>query len=97
MSRPVEWLGGAESELQAAFAKFEDQREGAGTGFFLMVEAYLGRISHFPEVAPIYLQRICRQVMKQSVYGIFTSWNLHVSSSLLCWTYGRTCDKFAVG
>ena len=71
MSRPVEWLSGADADLQTAFAKFEDQREGAGAEFFLMIDDYLDRINRFPEIAPVYVQRVRRQVMKQSVYGIF--------------------------
>ena len=71
MSLSIEWLAGATADLQTAFNKFEDQREESGTKFLVLIEQYLGRISQFPEIAPVYLQRIRRQVMKQSVYGIF--------------------------
>ena len=71
MSLPIEWLAGADADLQAAFDRFEDQREESGTKFLALIERYLERIGHLPEIAPSYLQRIRRQVMKQSVYGIF--------------------------
>ncbi len=71
MSLTIEWLSGAAADLQVAFGRFEDQREESGTRFLALIEPYLARTGSFPEIAPIYLQRIRRQVMKQSVYGIF--------------------------
>jgi plasmid stabilization system protein ParE len=71
MSLPVEFLSGADSDLQDVFNQFEEYREGYGVEFMAAVEAYLARISAFPEVAPIYFEKIRRQVIRRSPYGIF--------------------------
>jgi plasmid stabilization system protein ParE len=71
MSRPVELLRGADADLQEIFNLFEDYREGFGVEFMTAVDAYLARLSVFPESAPIYMDRIRRQVMQRFPYGIF--------------------------
>lgn len=57
MSLPIEFLSGADAELQGAFNQFEDYREGFGVEFLTAVEAYLSRIALFPEIAPFYFQK----------------------------------------
>ena len=71
MSLPVEFLSGADSELQQVFNRFEDYREGFGVEFMMAVDAYLTRIAGFPHIAPLYFQRVRRQVMQGFPYGIF--------------------------
>lgn len=71
MSLRVEFLAGADAELQEVFNRFEDYREGFGVEFLTVVEAYLARISIFPEIAPIYFKSVRRQVMRRFPYGIF--------------------------
>ena len=71
MSLRVEFLAGADVELQEVFGRFEDYRDGFGVEFMTVVEAYLARIAVFPEIAPIYLEGVRRQVMRRFPYGIF--------------------------
>jgi plasmid stabilization system protein ParE len=71
MSLRVEFLSGADADLQEIFNRFEDYREGFGTEFITVVDAYLARIAAFPEIAPVYLAGIRRQVMQRFPYGIF--------------------------
>ena len=71
MSLRVEFLSGADAELQEVFNQFEDYRDGFGVEFMTVVEAYLARIAVFPEIAPIYLESVRRQIMRRFPYGIF--------------------------
>jgi toxin ParE1/3/4 len=71
MSLRVEFLSGADADLQETFNRFEDYREGFGTEFITVVDAYLARIVAFPEIAPVYFEGIRRQVMQRFPYGIF--------------------------
>jgi hypothetical protein len=71
MSLPVEFLSGADAELQEIFNRFEDCREGLGVEFMTAVDAYLARIAAFPEIAPVYVERVRRQIMRGFPYGIF--------------------------
>ena len=71
MNLPVVFLAGADADLQAAFNRFEDYREGFGVEFMTAVDAHLTRVSAFPLLAPVYLQTIRRQVMRGFPYGIF--------------------------
>jgi hypothetical protein len=71
MSLPIEFLSGADADLQEVFNRFEDYREGFGVEFMLAVDAYLARIAVFPEIAPRYMEKIRRQVMQDFPYGIF--------------------------
>jgi toxin ParE1/3/4 len=71
MSLPVEFLLGADAELQEIFHRFEDYREGFGVELLAVVEAYLTRLSVFPESAPIYVDTIRRQVLQRFPFGIF--------------------------
>ncbi len=52
MSLRVEFLFGADPELQQIFNRFEDYRDGFGVEFMTVVDAYLTRIGAFPEIAP---------------------------------------------
>ena len=71
MSLPVELLSGADADLQQIFNQFEEYREGFGVEFMTAVDAHLARIAVFPEIAPIYFERIRRQVMQRFPFGIF--------------------------
>jgi|SRR5215211_3256281 len=71
MSLPVEFLSGADADLQQIFNRFEDYREGFGVEFMTVIDAYLTRIAVFPEIAPIYFENVRRQVMQRFPYGIF--------------------------
>ena len=71
MSLRVEFLAGADAELQEVFNRFEDYRDGFGVEFLTVVDAYLARIAAFPEITPIYLESVRRQVMQRFPYGIF--------------------------
>ncbi len=71
MSLPVEFLAGANAELQEAFNHFENLRDHLGTEFMVAVDASITRTTVFPEIAPIYLDRISRLVMRKFPYGIF--------------------------
>jgi hypothetical protein len=71
MKLPVELLSGADADLQEIFNRFEDYQEGFGVEFMLAVDAYLARIGTFPEIAPVYHERVRRQVMRGFPYGIF--------------------------
>jgi hypothetical protein len=71
MSLPVVFLSGADADLQAAFNRFEDYREGFGGEFMAAVDAHLARIAAFPLLAAVYLGGIRRQVMRGFPYGVF--------------------------
>lgn len=71
MSLPVEFLSGADADLQAAFNRFEDHQEGLGVEFMIAVDAHLARLASFPLLAPVYLRKVRRQVMHRFPYGIF--------------------------
>lgn len=71
MSLPVELLSGADADLQNIFNRFEDYRDGFGAEFVVVVDAYLTRIAVFPESAPVYYQKVRRQVIQKFPYGIF--------------------------
>ena len=71
MSLRVEFLSGADADLQRAFDLFEDYREGFGCEFMEAVDAYLARLAVFPAIAPIYFEGVRRQVMHRFPYGIF--------------------------
>jgi hypothetical protein len=71
MSLPVQLLHGADADLQQIFNQFEEYREGFGVEFMTAVEAYLARIAVFPEIAPLYFERVRRQVMQRFPFGIF--------------------------
>ena len=71
MSLPVAFLSGADVDLQAVFNRFEDYREGFGVEFMGAVDAHLTRLGTFPELAPVYLRKVRRQVMHRFPYGIF--------------------------
>ena len=71
MNLPVVFLSGADADLQAAFNRFEDYREGFGVEFMHAVEAHLARASTFPLLAPVYLGKVRRQVMRGFPYGVF--------------------------
>jgi hypothetical protein len=71
VSLHIAFLSGADADLQEAFNRFEDYREGFGVEFITAVDAYLTRISVFPEIAPVYLPPVRRQVMQRFPYGIF--------------------------
>jgi hypothetical protein len=71
VSLRVAFLSGADADLQEAFDRFEDYREGFGVEFMTAVDAYLTRIRVFPEIAPLYLAPVRRQVMQRFPYGIF--------------------------
>ena len=49
MNGRVEFLSGADADLQNVFNRFEDYREGFGAEFLAVIDAYLTRISTFPE------------------------------------------------
>jgi len=71
MSLRVEFLFGADSDLQNIFGQFEEYWEGFGVEFMAVVDAYLVRIAAFPEIAPIYFENVRRQVIRRFPYGIF--------------------------
>jgi hypothetical protein len=71
MNLPIDFLSGADADLQQVFNKFEDYRHGFGVEFMMALEAYLARIAAFPEIAPPYFLNIRRQVMQDFPYGIF--------------------------
>lgn len=71
MSLRIEFLSGADADLQEAFSRFEDYRDGFGAEFMTVVDAYLTRIAAFPQIAPIYFESVRRQVLQRFPYGIF--------------------------
>jgi hypothetical protein len=71
MSLPVEFLLGADADLQQIFNRFEDYGNGFGAEFMIVIDAYLTRIAAFPEIAPVYFENVHRQVMQRFPYGIF--------------------------
>jgi len=71
MNLPVVFLAGADADLQAAFNQFEDYREGFGVEFMQALDAHLARAAMFPLLAPVYLGKVRRQVMRGFPYGVF--------------------------
>ena len=74
----VEFLSGADVELQAAFNHFENYRNGFGLEFLTVVEACLARIAGHPDIAPLYLDDVHRQVMQRFPYGIYVPYPTRV-------------------
>jgi len=68
---PVEFLSGADADLQAIFNRFEEYREGFGVEFLTIVDVYLTRIGAFPAIAPLYVHNARRQGMQAFPFGIF--------------------------
>lgn len=71
MSLRVDFLAGADADMQEVFNRLEDDQEGRGTAFLARVDAYVTRISTFPKLAPAYDGSVRRQVMYKEPYGIF--------------------------
>jgi hypothetical protein len=71
MSLPVDLLVGADADLQQIFERFEGYREGFGIELVTAVDAYLARTAAFPEITPVYVENVRRQVMQGFPYGIF--------------------------
>ena len=71
MNLLVVFLSGADADLQAAFNRFEDYREGFGEEFMQAVDAHLARAAKFPLLAPVYLGQVRRQVLRGFPYGVF--------------------------
>lgn len=71
MSLPVVFLSGADADLQSAFNQFEDYHEGFGVEFMQAVEAHLSRAAMFPLLAPVYVGKVRRLVLRGFPYGIF--------------------------
>jgi plasmid stabilization system protein ParE len=71
MSLVVEFLAGADADLQGFFNQYEDYREGFGIEFLSAIDAHLVHIAAFPQIAPVYLETIRRQVMRRFPHGIF--------------------------
>jgi hypothetical protein len=71
MNLPVEFLSGADADLQAAFNRFEDYRESFGAEFMTSVDVHLTHIARFPLIAPLYLRTVRRRVMHGFPFGIF--------------------------
>ena len=70
MNRPVVFLSGADEDLQGIFNRFEEYREGLGVEFMLAVDAHMANVAAFPEIAPLYVDRVRRQVMHRYPIGI---------------------------
>ena len=77
MSLEVVFLRGAESELLAAFSRYEDKIEGLGAEFLVSVDGNLELIKQFPEMAPVYYQEIRRCVVSRFPYGVFYAVESH--------------------
>jgi hypothetical protein len=73
MSLPVEFLSGADADLQGIFNRLEDYRDDFAVEFMMAVDAYLSRIAVFPESAPLYSEKVRRQVMRGFPFGFSTS------------------------
>lgn len=71
MNLPVVFLSGADADLQAAFNRFENYREGFGVEFMQALDAHLARAAKFPLLAPVYLGKVRCQVMHGFPYGVF--------------------------
>jgi hypothetical protein len=68
---PTVLLSGADADLQDAFNRLEDFREGLGVEFLLMVDACLARLGAFPRLAPLYFRNVRRLVAPRFYLGIF--------------------------
>lgn len=71
MILPIDFLSGADAELQRAFNQFEDYQEGFGVEFLTAIDACLSRIAVFPGIAPLDFQKVRRQVLQGFPYVIF--------------------------
>jgi hypothetical protein len=71
VSVPTVLLSGADADLQEAFNRLEDFREGLGVEFMLMVDACLARLGAFPKLAPLYFRNVRRLVAPRFYLGIF--------------------------
>jgi toxin ParE1/3/4 len=71
MSLSVVFLSGADADLQSAFNQFEDYHEGFSVEFMQAVEAHLSRAAKFPLLAPIYVGKVRRLILRGFPYGVF--------------------------
>ena len=71
MSLPVEFLSGADDDLQVAFNRFEDYREGFGVEFMMAVDANLARVCSLSRNSSTLHGEVRRQVMQRFPFGIF--------------------------
>lgn len=97
MSLAVEFLSGADADLQHIFNYLEDYQDGLGLEFLMAVDAYLARISTFPHIAPVYFENTRRQVMLGFLVAFFMNLLLR---GFLCWQSlicVRTLRGFAPG
>jgi hypothetical protein len=64
-------LAGAESDLWAAWTRYEELATGLGTRFDHTVRRGLERLSRFPNSAPIYAAEFRRMLLRRFDHGIF--------------------------
>lgn len=65
------FLRAAETDLLAAWTRYEEASPGLGERFEAQVRAALGRITEHPESAPFYAGEIRRLLVRRFRYGIF--------------------------
>ncbi len=67
----VDYLAGADSDIQEHFNRHEDYRDGFGVELLLAIDEHVTYITEFPRIAPIYFETMRRLVMKRFPLGIF--------------------------
>ena len=61
----------AETDLQEAFAWYEEQRAGLGQDFLLTVEVTLARIERNPKSFPVVHRTVRRALLRRFPYCVF--------------------------
>ncbi|MBV9492457.1 MAG: type II toxin-antitoxin system RelE/ParE family toxin [Verrucomicrobia bacterium] len=67
----VTFLAGAEADLFAAWARYEELLPGLGDRFEAEVRTALARIVELPESAPVYAGEFRRLLVRRFEHGIF--------------------------
>ena len=61
----------ADSDIQAAFNRYEDNQEGRGEVFIRHLDAAFALLRQHPEIAPTYAHPYRRMLIRDFPYGIF--------------------------
>lgn len=64
-------LSKADSEIQAAFNRYEDYQAGRGELFLRHVDVAIGLILRNPQIGPVYENPYRRMLVRDFPYGIF--------------------------
>lgn len=69
--RDVVWTRAAEADLQQVYEDLEENREGSGEAFLLLVDASIQLLRQFPQMAPSFAPPFRRLLLNSGRHGLF--------------------------